>query len=162
MRSEYRFPAGSKSDWEQQAQRIVARETVLSEEEIQSLPGWLRDMNWPGAYLICQYLQSQAELCLEPVRSILTGDDAIWQANIVNHLVTTWEIDQQRRLVPELLKLARRPDPEAVHLAALEVCVTSRLVPKATLLEIIAANQQMDAEHESEYQRLRGMLDAAL
>lgn len=154
------FPSSSKSEWEQQAQRIVAQETVLSDKEIQNLPGWLRDMNWPGADLICQYLGSQAALCLEPVRAILTGDDDIWKANVLNNLVASWEDDQQRLLVPELLILARQPDPEEVHLAALEVCVTSRLFAKETLLEIIAANQQVDAEHECDYQRLLGMLNA--
>lgn len=154
-----RFPVGTKDDWLSQARQFSSGELVLSVDEIPGLLGWLQDRNWPAVEEISQFLRTQTAILIEPVRSILIGADDIWKANVLDYLVATWEIDQQRLLIPELLMLARQPDPEEAHLAALEVCVASRLVTKESLLEIIAANQQLDAEHESEYQRLLGMLN---
>lgn len=154
-----RYPDGSKHDWLNQALQISTGEIALPADDIPGLLGWLQDRNWPAVEEISEFLRTHTSILIEPVRSILTGGDDIWKANVLDYLVSRWEVDQQRQLVPEMLKLARQPDPEAVHLAALEVCVASRLVPEEVLLDIIATNQLADPEKEREYQRLRGMLD---
>lgn len=138
-----RFQNGPKTDWEHQARDISNGTVKVSADDIPELLAWLQDMNWPGALEISNFLQKQVDLCLEPIKQILNGDDNIWKYHILFSIVSEWDIDNQRKLSEELISLAKGNDPEEVHLLAHELCIKCQIVKTAVSNELEDTNKDL-------------------
>jgi len=57
---------------------------------------WLQDANWPVFNGIVEKLSGLGNELLAPVSTILKGNDSIWTANIIGHLIPSFSRDAQR------------------------------------------------------------------
>lgn len=122
-------PHGSKSMWQEQAQRLLTGKTPVSDSDLPHLLEWMQDMNWPGATSIAAFIRSKGASTLDAVRKALQSNDSIWHYWILDQFGSAFDHSYWRALAPELRQLASTPDAEGAHVEALFVLAHHHLLP---------------------------------
>lgn len=63
---------------------------------------WLQDANWPVFNGVVNRLSRLGDRLLVPINRILNGDDSVWKANIVGHLIPSFSLENQQLYVKSL------------------------------------------------------------
>lgn len=86
---------------------------ILSPPELEplipDLITWLQDENWPIFSSVRDLLLRYPEIVVEPVRTVLRGDDEQWLKNCLEHLVMGMPKECQLRLKAETERVATNP-----------------------------------------------------
>jgi hypothetical protein len=64
-------------------------------ENIVQLLEWLQDVNWPVSKGVISRLSNLGGELYTPINEILTGNDSIWKANIIGHLIPSFSQEAQ-------------------------------------------------------------------
>ena len=86
------------------------------ETSIPQLLTWIKDMNWPVAKPIAEYLQSISNDISSDINQILKGDDTIWKYWCF-HVFWIWPNKQvDTKAFPEIMRIAHTPtDDERIE-----------------------------------------------
>jgi Domain of unknown function (DUF5071) len=88
-------PLGRKVTWEEQAHLIKNQGYPANNEIISDLLAWLRDINWPGALTIAEYLRGIGEPLLEYLPEVFSSNDDIWIGWIRSEVIEFWPKELQ-------------------------------------------------------------------
>ncbi len=95
-------------------QRAIAALQLSSDAQVLERAGelleWLRDSNWPIFTGISDRLSPLGVDLVSPIKDILEGDDSIWKANIISHLIPSFSPEAQRLYTPLLENLVAKLD----------------------------------------------------
>lgn len=138
----HHVPNGPKSTWITQANEIIARGYPAVDALLPELVAWLKDINWPGAQPIAEFLVSIGSPVVPHVKSVLQEKDRVWQYFVLNWLVDQWPREMVAQLVPELMHLIWLTDGEEVDIAALRQLAKHRLGDCDKVSRAIALKQQ--------------------
>ena len=73
---------------------------------------WLQDTNWPISKPVANLLSKQRKELIEPIRTVLYGNDAIWKKGIISDLVCNTDSEVRLSLSDELMRIANHPTKE--------------------------------------------------
>lgn len=79
-------------------------------ENADQLLEWLQDSNWPVFKGVISRLSVLGNELVEPINNILEGNDSIWKANIVGHLIPSFSKESQQLYTISLEKLLAELD----------------------------------------------------
>lgn len=89
---------------------------VTPQDEIQpfisDLLVWIQDYNWPVAPFVKQKLIQFDKELINPLKSVLSGDDVIWKYFILTELLPEVKNNVLSSLQPELKQIAYSPSEE--------------------------------------------------
>ena len=136
------IPTEPKSTWSLQADQIIAQGYPAIAHLLPDLVGWLKDINWPGAHKITDFLASLGKPVLPHVSHVLQGNDRVWQYFVLNFLVDKWPREMVIELTSELMNLIWLADGEEVDIAALRQLTKHHLGDQSTIQRAIARKQQ--------------------
>lgn len=68
---------------------------------------WLQDINWPMFKGIVNRLSSLGNVLFAPISEILAGEDSIWKANIIGHLIPSFSYEAQLLYTKQLEALLK-------------------------------------------------------
>jgi hypothetical protein len=74
-------------------------------EVAEPLLDWLKDRNWPIFDGVVARLSALGCDLVDPINSVFEGDDSIWKANIIAHLIPAFSYSDQQLYVEALEKL---------------------------------------------------------
>jgi hypothetical protein len=154
-----RFPDGTKAEWHSEAIRIVNGDIPITDKDIPRLLEWLKDLNWPGASEIAQYLLTLGESTVEPIRGILKGSDDVWKYWVLGCLVENWNISYSLKIADELLSIARAQDSDEAHVLALKICANCMIGERSELLDLLESKRDFQAICDEEYKDIRSILE---
>lgn len=98
----------SKFDLETVAELQKASDNeVLQNADV--LLEWLKDCNWPVFDGVVEKLSLYGFELRESIENILLGNDSIWKANIVGHLIPKFSCESQLSYTKVLTKLLQNP-----------------------------------------------------
>ena len=76
---------------------------------IPELLTWLRDMNWPVSKMIAETLIKCDNDLIDPIRSILQGNDSIWKMWVISELLCHTSPNVRIALQNEIEELVHHP-----------------------------------------------------
>ena len=79
-------------------------------ENADQLLEWLQDSNWPVFKGVVSRLSGLGNELVVPINNILKGNDSIWKANIVGHLIPSFSKESQQLYIKSLEKLLAELD----------------------------------------------------
>ncbi|MFB9217780.1 DUF5071 domain-containing protein [Vibrio sinaloensis] len=103
-----------KYDLDAIAMLVMASDDYILENSFDLL-GWLQDCNWPVFKGVINRLSPLGDLLQEDIDSILDGDDCILKANIVGHLIPSFENNHQKLYEKRLRELLKNPSDEELQ-----------------------------------------------
>ena len=115
----------------------VSRLSSYSYEEIKpiipNLLEWIRDMNWPVARPVADYLESISEHITDDIIKILQGNDDLWKYWSL-HVFGLWSDKKlDNKLIKEINRIASKPTKgeikEEVDEVALEILNNKSKLP---------------------------------
>lgn len=86
--------------------QVTDREVVENAAELLT---WLQDCNWPVFTGVRNRLATLGDELLQPILEILIGEDSIWKANIVGHLIPKFDISHQLLYTEQLETMLINP-----------------------------------------------------
>ncbi len=90
---------------------MLASDDYILENSCELL-GWLQDCNWPVFAGVIKRLSSLGDLLHKDIACILDGDDCIFKANIVGHLIPSFDHNHQKLYEKQLRELLENPSNE--------------------------------------------------
>lgn len=150
---------GPKATWLSQATRIASGEIAITETDIPYLLEWLKDMNWPGADEIAEYIPILGESLLQPVEQALNTRDFVWISGILKSLSKSMSRDFWIKITPSLEITANQWDAENAHIEALYLLAKHRLSPKAKIKEIIKMIKEQPEADPDDYTEIEALID---
>ena len=84
---------------------------------------WIQDMNWPVAPIMLSVLRKHEAILADPISEVFSGNDFIWQVNIMNELFPLLSLKTQKALYSIIAQIAERipaqdeDEAELIHLA---------------------------------------------
>lgn len=150
MSSNLLAPSGDKSDWDNEAIRIVNLGYPAVAEHLPELLVWLQDMNWPGARTIAEFLVSIGIPLVPHILKILNGDDEDWIYWILIELVSKWDRETVAPLEPVLMRFAQF----SYHADDLDI-IALRLLAKNKLGNLDTLKQQVESKKQTMEYRIR-------
>ena len=69
---------------------------------------WIQDMNWPVAPIMLSVLQKHEAILADPISEVFSGNDFIWQVNIMNELFPLLSLKTQKALYSIITQIAER------------------------------------------------------
>lgn len=155
---EIRYPNGSKDEWLLQAKCIANGNIKISIADIPMLLEWLKDMNWPGASIIAEYLVSYGQLLTEPIRDVLKSGDMIWIYWVLISFQNTLSVKIWESLNQELKSIAYAYDEEGAHIESLKIISKFNLDSKENIKKIISILKIKSPNEIEEYQKVESFL----
>ena len=70
---------------------------------------WVQDINWPVAAPIAKRLTICGDELVEPLRSILVSDDAVWKYWVLSSIILESSVSVREKLKDEIEQLAMSP-----------------------------------------------------
>ena len=142
MENKSHVPNGPKSSWLEQAKEIIAVGYPSVADKLPDLVAWLQDINWPGAREISDFLSSIGEPVIPHVKSVLQGNDRIWQYWVLWSVVNQWPHKLVAELEDDLLKLIWLTNVDEVDIAALRQLAKHHLGDSEDLKRAITRKRQ--------------------
>jgi len=125
-----RLPAqSSKFEWGDFALAIKSDEVTLTVADIPELLERLQDMNWPGSYIIADFLPAFGTDLIEPIRGVLTSGDNIWTYWVLSSFKDKFDETFWNMLKSELLAISSSWNEEHSHMQALYILARTKLIP---------------------------------
>lgn len=81
---------------------------------IPDLSTWLQGTNWPICSSVQDLLLRHPEIAVEPVRTVLRGDDKEWLKNCLERLVMGMTRERQLMLKNEIERVAKNPTADEI------------------------------------------------
>lgn len=153
------YPFGDKQTWGALARDIVAGRFEVAKADLPKLLGWLRDMNWPGAHIIAEFLAQNQSLIAPAVGEILRGDDDVWKYWVLTALVPQFHRESVASLSDDLLATAMTDDAEECAAAALKICAANQLGTRQQLAQRLEALKSLGMVDEEDARRIANHLD---
>ena len=153
------YPIGPKCGWLEQAEKIVSGEAVLSPSEIPMLLIWLKDMNWPGAHQIAQYLSAQDRSLAPHIATVLASGDLVWIHWVLDTLADSFDTDSWRPMADALQEIAFQWDGEGAHIDCLYILARHRLAPLNRIRTAVEAKRQMKDADPDDYLKIETLLN---
>lgn len=105
---------------------------------------WLKDLNWPGADVIANYLTAFSAELREPIRDVLRSGDNIWIRWTLLKFADEVERDFWQELGNDLKHVAFKDDDEGANVEALYILAKEKLIsPDSIMTRIKILEQQM-------------------
>jgi len=152
------YPHGQKSEWLAQAKAITSGKIKTSSSDIPMLIAWLKDMNWPGALEISQFLQSYGNELILPVDTVLKSDDLIWKHWVLAAFADSFDRDFWVPLKDELVRIAFKWDPEGAHIDGLYILAKCRLVNFDQIMAAVNLMKQLPESDLEDYQKIDALI----
>lgn len=119
-----RLVPSSKIDFEACSNLATATDDDVA-PFISELLEWLQDLNWPVAPLVQERLATLGAVLIEPLKSVLKGNDDVWKYWLVSSLLPLVRNDVLRAVSVEVERIASNPTEgekhEEVHVVAQEL-----------------------------------------
>ena len=107
------------------AQKLVDLGYPAVKPVLMDLLAWCQDINWPVALILAPFLSEIGEPVLDEIRKVLKTDDDVWKYWCISAVVDGMSIENKRKFMPELIRLATNPSAgeraEEVDLVAQEI-----------------------------------------
>ncbi len=116
-----RYPQGPKDKWLSQAYKIAAGKITTTELDIPMLLEWLKDMNWPGAGVIAEFLLKYETALTEPVREVLKSKDTMWIYWVLQSFNGHLSPGAWESLSPNLKAIAYIRDGDGAYIECLKI-----------------------------------------
>ncbi|MGM0714303.1 DUF5071 domain-containing protein [Brevibacillus parabrevis] len=91
------IPLGRKVTWGEQAHYMKSQSYPATAELIPELLEWLRDINWPGAMTIAEYVRELGEPLLEYLPEVFSSNDDIWIGWLRSEVIAFWPEELQQK-----------------------------------------------------------------
>jgi Domain of unknown function (DUF5071) len=152
------YPYGSKSDWQRQADQIAAGVILTSAKDIPMLLDWLKDMNWPGAETIANYLPSFGEDVRPALVPVLESGDAIWTRWVLAALSESFDERFWQPLTPAIQRVAYGKDIEGAAAEALYILARYRLESVSNIQAALEEAKRLPGFDPDDYVRFEALL----
>jgi hypothetical protein len=152
------YPSGPKSGWLAQANAIASGATAVQPADTPVLLEWLKDMNWPGAIEIAEYLRSCEFGLVEPIRHVLASGDSIWIRWVLLSFCDSFGFDFWGRLKDDLVRIAFNWDEDGAHIEALYVLARLRLVDEGLIAQELRMMKLKPKANAVDYERVAALL----
>lgn len=123
----------SKGHWDGAAEVIVS----LGYPRVRSiLPGlleWIKDMNWPGAFTIANFLKTIGSPLIPYIKEVLQkhSSDEIWIEWIFIQVINEWTTEQIIQIKEELIRISQEKNND---IDAMRLIMFHELIPKQEIL----------------------------
>jgi len=154
------FRHGPKSEWREQAEHIINGDVSTSANDIPMMIDWLKDMNWPGADLMADYLRRLGSQTLEGVRGALVSGDDVWAHWVLLELGDAFDRDYWISLSGELGRLASSSDEEGAHIEALYLLAKNAVLPPDSIRAQLATHKKANVLSAEDYAKVEAALES--
>jgi hypothetical protein len=134
---------GGFSNWydkrygEEIADEIIGKGYPSVDYLLPDLFEWLKDMNWPGALKIADFLITIGEPVIPHVKKVLTSMYNECKSNVISFVVRELPATLIERLEDELIDLAHLNTPGGLGLQIIEILVGKEIGDKNELMKMV-------------------------